>query len=198
MCRRLEEAGIAFRRSSLSLGTDLRDFDQTLSLFLAVRPTTVLNCASFSGGIQFGLKYPADIFRNNMPMIANLVRGSAPKPELNASSIRSPTVSIQPSFTLFEESRFWDGPLHESVHGLRPPAQSVLGRFVGLCTPTWATDHQPRAFEHVRPGRSLSTRSARTPSGALVRKFIEAKKSGAQEVIVWGTGTTGARMAIRR
>ena len=72
LCRRLEEASIAFTRTSLSLGTDLRDFGQTLALFEAIRPTIILNCASFAGGIQFGLKQPADMFRNNMPMIANL------------------------------------------------------------------------------------------------------------------------------
>src|SRR5262245_11076763 len=72
LCRRLEEASIAFSRTSLSLGADLRDFDQTLALFETVRPAIVLNCASFAGGIQFGLKYPAEMFRNNMAMIANL------------------------------------------------------------------------------------------------------------------------------
>ena len=74
VCRRLEESGRPFSRTSLSLGTDLRDFNQTVALFQAVRPTTVLTdtCRAFAGGIQFGLKYPADIFSNNMPMIANL------------------------------------------------------------------------------------------------------------------------------
>src|SRR2546427_6438368 len=72
VCRKLKQSGRAFTRTSLSLGTDLRDFNQTLTLFQAVRAKTVLNCATFSGGIQFSLKYPADVFRNNMPMIANL------------------------------------------------------------------------------------------------------------------------------
>src|SRR5258708_528246 len=72
VCRRLEQSSMAFTRTSLSLGADLRDYDQTLAVFEAVRPMTVLNCASFAGEIQFGLKYPADIFRHNISLIANL------------------------------------------------------------------------------------------------------------------------------
>ena len=114
VCRRLEQSGRPFSRTSLSLGTDLRDFDQTLTLFQAVRPKTVLNCASFSGGIQFGLKYPADIFRNNMPMIANLFEAAH---RSGVERVVNPLANcVYPAqLTLFEESKFWDGPLHESV-----------------------------------------------------------------------------------
>ena len=114
VCRRLEESGRPFNRTSLSLGTDLRDFDQTLTLFQAVRPKTVLNCACFSGGIQFGLKYPADVFRNNMPMIANLFEGAH---RSGVERVVNPLANcVYPAqLTLFEESKFWDGPLHESV-----------------------------------------------------------------------------------
>ena len=51
VCRRLEQSGRAFSRTSISLGTDLRDFDQTVALLETVRPKAVLNCASFAGGI---------------------------------------------------------------------------------------------------------------------------------------------------
>ena len=37
--------------------------------------------------------------------------------------------------------------------------------------------------------KTISTKIARTPSGHLCARFIEAKKSGAPQVIVWGTGT---------
>jgi nucleoside-diphosphate-sugar epimerase len=42
VCRRLEQSGRIFSRTSLSLGTDLRDLEQTLALFHAVRPKMVL------------------------------------------------------------------------------------------------------------------------------------------------------------
>ena len=52
--------------TSLSMGVDLRDFNQTKAFFEDHQPDVLLNCASFVGGIQFGYKYPADLFENNL------------------------------------------------------------------------------------------------------------------------------------
>ena len=100
-------------------GTDLRDYDQTLALFQSVRPHTVVNCASFAGGIQFGLKYPADIFRNNMLMITNLFE-AAHRVGVERFVNPLPNCVYPAQLTLFEESRFWDGPLHDSVMPIVP------------------------------------------------------------------------------
>ena len=54
VCRRLERAGLSFTHTSLGLGTDLRDRGQTMVLFGKVKPSHVLNCAAYVGGIQFG------------------------------------------------------------------------------------------------------------------------------------------------
>ena len=109
VCRKLEQSGRAFSRTSISLGADLRDFEQTLALFQEVRPKMVLNCASFAGGIQFGLKYPADIFRNNMPMIANLFEAAH---RTGVERIVNPLANcVYPAhLMLFEESRFGTDP----------------------------------------------------------------------------------------
>ena len=187
VCRRLEQSGRPFSRTSLSLGTDLREFDQTLTLFQAVRPKTVLNCAGFSGGIQFGLKYPADIFRNNMPMIANLFEGAH---RSGVERVVNPLANcVYPSrLTLFEESRLWDGPLHESVmvYGLLRKI-SWAGSWAyahqwGLQTINLVLSNMYGPQDRLDEDRSHAL-------GALVMKFIEAKKSGAPEVIVWGTGS---------
>ena len=68
----LKEQGRTFTPSSLGLGVDLREQDQTFALFDQVRPKYVLNCAAFVGGIQFGYKHPAEIFQNNLKMTLNL------------------------------------------------------------------------------------------------------------------------------
>jgi GDP-L-fucose synthase len=187
LCRRLEQTGRAFSRTSLSLGTDLRDYDEALSLFQAVRPKTVLNCASFAGGIQFGLKYSADIFRNNMPMIANLFEAAH---RTGVERIVNPIANcVYPAqLTLFEESRLWDGPLHESVmvYGLLRKiswaGSYAYARQYGLQTINLVLSNMYGPEEHFDRERSHAL-------GGLVMKFIDAKKSGAQEVIVWGTGT---------
>jgi GDP-L-fucose synthase len=187
VCRRLEQNGRIFSRTSLSLGTDLRDLEQTLALFQALRPKTVLNCASFSGGIQFGLKYPADIFCNNMPMIANLFEAAH---RAGVERIVNPLANcVYPAgLTLFEEKQFWDGPLHESVmvYGLLRKI-SWAGSWAyanqwGLHTINLVLSNMYGPEDHFDGDRSHAL-------GALVKKFIEAKNSGAPEVIVWGTGT---------
>jgi GDP-L-fucose synthase len=187
VCRKLELTGHAFTRTSLSLGTDLRDFDQTLALFQAVGAKTVLNCAGFAGGIQFGLKYPADIFRNNMPMIANLFE-AAHRTGVERVVNRSPIVSIQPSSLCSKKADFWDGPLHESVmvYGLLRKI-SWAGSWAyanqwGLHTINLVLSNMYGPEDHFDEDRSHAI-------GALLKKFIEAKNSGATEVIVWGTGT---------
>jgi GDP-L-fucose synthase len=187
VCRRLEQSGRIFSRTSLSLGTDLRDLDQTLALFHAVRPKTVLNCASFSGGLQFGLKYPADIFRNNMPMIANLFEAAH---RAGVERIVNPLANcVYPAkFTLFEEKQFWDGPLHESVmvYGLLRKiswaGSCAYANQWGLHTINLVLSNMYGPEDHFDEDRSHAL-------GALVQKFIEAKNSDAPEVIVWGTGT---------
>jgi GDP-L-fucose synthase len=186
VCRRLEESGRSFSRSSLSLGTDLRDLDQTLALFQAVRPKTVLNCAGFSGGIQFGLKYPADIFRNNMPMIVNLFEGAH---RSGVERVVNPLANcVYPAeLTLFEESRFWDGPLHESV--------MVYGLLRKISwAGSWAYARQWRlqtinlVLSNMYGPQANLDEDRSHALGALAVRFIEAKKSGKPEVIVWGTG----------
>src|SRR5262249_25942253 len=114
VCARLTELGRAHARTSLSLGCDLRDRARTLKLFEEIKPTVVLNCASFVGGIQFGLKYPADLFRNNMPMIANLLEA---RQVSGIQRLVNPISNcVYPSHaSLFKEAEIWDGPLHETV-----------------------------------------------------------------------------------
>ena len=186
VCRRLEQRGDAFTRTSLSLGTDLRDFHQTLALFQTTRPKIVLNCASFAGGIQFGLKYPADIFCNNMPMIANLFEAAR---RSGVERIVNPLANcVYPAhLTLFEESKFWDGPLHESVmvyallRKISWAGSWAYARQYGLQTINLVLSNMYGPDGHSDEERSHAV-------DALVSRFIEAKKSGAPEVIVWGTG----------
>ena len=54
VCHLLRQRGMAFERTSLSLGCDLRDPVATRALLQRVQPKHLLNCAAFVGGIQFG------------------------------------------------------------------------------------------------------------------------------------------------
>ena len=73
VCNLLTKKKIPFFGTSRRLGVDLRNQKQTFKLFEEIKPKYVINCASFVGGIQFGLKHQAEIFSNNMKMSLNLL-----------------------------------------------------------------------------------------------------------------------------
>nr|HQU53551.1 NAD-dependent epimerase/dehydratase family protein [Saprospiraceae bacterium] len=114
LSRLLEAEGIYAERTSLSLGVDLRNYNETYAFFHQVQPDLVFNCASFVGGIQFGYKYPADLFENNLLMNVNLLRAAR---ETAVGRIVNPISNcVYPAKAmLFKEDEIWDGPMHDSV-----------------------------------------------------------------------------------
>ncbi|MCB0651101.1 MAG: NAD-dependent epimerase/dehydratase family protein [Saprospiraceae bacterium] len=172
--------------TSLSLGVDLRDYEQTISFFRNTQPDLVLNCASFVGGIQFGLKYPADIFENNLLMTVNLLRATR---ETGVKRMVNPISNcVYPGeATFFKESGIWDGPLHESVmvYGFVRKAFWVgswaNNRQYGLDVINIVLSNMYGPEDHFEAERSHAL-------GALIMKFVEAKRINAPFVEVWGSG----------
>lgn len=187
VCRQLEAGGHSFVRSSLSLGTDLREKDAALTLFKQVSPNYVLNCASFVGGIQFGQKHPVEIFQNNLQITLNLLEAchqSGVKRLVNPIS----NCAYPGEAHLFKEDEFWDGPLHESVmvYGFVRKA-SWMGAWAyaqqyGLDVINIILSNMYGPEDHFEAERSHAL-------GALIMKFVSAKEQNAPFVDVWGSGT---------
>jgi GDP-L-fucose synthase len=186
LCRLLSARGANFERTSLSLGADLRERGQTMALFERVKPEKVVHLASFHGGIMFGKTYPADIFRNNMPMIANVfeaARATGVKRIVNPIS----NCIYPKAATLFRESEVWDGPMDESVEPyaiLRKASwigAKAYAQQCGLETINLVISNMYGPEDHFEEQRSHAL-------GALVMKFVAAKRANAPSVIVWGTG----------
>lgn len=186
VCVRLKARGIRCVPTSLSLGTDLRDLGQSVALFAKVRPAVVLNCASFVGGIQFGLKYPADIFNNNMRMIANLFEAAH---RAGVQRIVNPISNcVYPrNKALFKETEIWDGALDETVM-----VYGLLRKISWAGAWSYAKQHGQETInlvlsnmygpdDHFEEERSHAL-------GALIMKFSEAKVGNKPQVVVWGTG----------
>lgn len=187
VCNTLSQRGIEFVPTSASLGLDLRDLESTVQTFKRIAPTAVLNCASFVGGIQFGNKYPADLFANNMPMIANILAACH---QAGVKRLVNPVSNcVYPSqATLFKEAEIWDGPLHETVmvYGLLRK-MSWAGSWAyakqhGLDTLNLVLSNMYGPEDHFEEERSHAL-------GAMVMKFVEAKRRGSPSVNVWGSGT---------
>lgn len=173
-------------RTSLSLGLDLRQRSAAIEFFQEVKPDIVLNCASFVGGIQFGYRHPAELFINNMPMIANLFEAAHLSGVKRIVNPISNCVYPQ-HLSVFREEEIWAGSLHESVlvYGqLRK--MSLVGSWAfrqeyGLDTLNLVMSNMYGPGDHFDEVRSHAL-------GALIRKFVRARKCDAEKVVVWGTG----------
>lgn len=187
VCRLLEMQKKTFIKTSLSLGLDLRDPAATNSFFEKNKIGQVINCAAFVGGIQFGYKYPVELFQNNMLMTLNLLAAAQ---KFNVKRIVNPisNCAYPAKATLFKEEEFWDGPLHESVlvYGFVRKASWVgawaYNKQYGLDVLNLIVSNMYGPEDHFEEERSHAL-------GALIMKFVKAKQENQPHVVVWGTGT---------
>ena len=186
VCKKLEECGLEYTRTSLRLGIDLRNKTETLSLLRSVQPDYVLNCAAFLGGVQFGYEHAAEMFSNNLEMELSLLEACK---ETAVKRLINPigNCSYPGIAEIYTENEFWNGPLHESVmaYGLAKKA---------FCVGAWAYQRQygldvvnlifPNMYgpgDHFDPVRSHAV-------GGLIQKFVDAVEQDLPQVVVWGSG----------
>ena len=186
VCNQLELKGIPFFGISRKNGPDLRDRNETLNFFDQTHPIQVINCAAFVGGIQFGYKHPAEMFRNNMQITLNLLEAA------NLSMVKRIVNPISNcaypgDATYFKENEFWNGPLHESVmvYGFARKASWVgawaYAKQYGLDVINLILSNMYGPEDHFEEERSHAM-------GALIMKIVRAKQQQQKHVIVWGTG----------
>ena len=70
--KRLEEEKLPYVTTSLSLGVDFRDYNQTEKYFSQEKPDILINCAAYVGGIKFGMEHEGEIYFNNTLINLNL------------------------------------------------------------------------------------------------------------------------------
>jgi GDP-L-fucose synthase len=184
--KKLREKNLSLLSLSLEDGYDFRNFEQTKKLFEKEKFDAVINCAAFVGGIQFGHEHPGEIFYNNILMSAYLMesaRLTGVKRFINPIS----NCTYPAHLTEFQEEDWWSGPLHESVltYGAVRKISWVQGwsykkqynfDSVHLILPNM---YGPEDYFDETRSHAL---------GALVMKFVEAKRKNLPEVVVWGTG----------
>ena len=186
------------RRMQCMSGTDLltpRSSDLDLRVqadvdryFADLRPTQVYIAAARVGGILANDSYPADFIRDNLQIQTNVIdaawRHGVRKLLFLGSSCIYPKLCPQP----IKEDYLLTGPLEPTnewyaiakIAGLKMcQAYRRQYGFDAICVmPTnlyGPGDNFDLASSHVLP--------------ALIRKFHEAHQQGAEQVIVWGSGT---------
>jgi GDP-L-fucose synthase len=167
---------------------DLVDRQAVATLIRETKPTSIVHLAARVGGIGANQKNPGSYFHDNLLMGVNLVD------EARASSIGklvlAGTICSYPKFTPvpFREDELWNGYPEETnaPYGVAKKALFVMAdayrRQYGLnaicLLPVnlyGPRDNFDLESSHVIP--------------AMIRKFLEAKAAGRDEVVLWGDGT---------
>jgi GDP-L-fucose synthase len=148
----------------------------------------VIHLAANAGGIGWNLKHPGALFYDNIAMGALLMeeaRQAGVEKFVQIGSVCS--YPFRPPRIPFREDDLWEGypEATNAPYGIAKKALMVMGQAyreeygfpviyllpVNLYGPG---DHFEPEKSHVIP--------------ALIRKFVEARESGAKEVTVWGSG----------
>ena len=184
---KLKQKGISFVSLSLRDGADFRDATQTRALFEKERFDAVINCAAFVGGIEWGYEKPGELFYNNILMLTNLME-SARLTGVKRFANPISNCSYPGHLTKdFKEEEWWNGPLHESVmvYGFARKASWVQSwayyKQYGFETINLILPNMYGPGDHFDESRSHAL-------GALIMKFVEAKRNNEPQVVVWGTG----------
>lgn len=186
--RILDLRGIQYVQISNSYGYDLRDKKQFEKVFLHNKQAKIIfNAAAYVGGIQFGLKHPAEIYYNNSLInthMFELAKDFGIRRIINPISNCSYPRDI---FTSFNESDWWNGELDESVfvYGFIRKASYVQSwayyKQYGLETINLIVPNMYGPEDHFEPERSHAL-------GAMIMRMNIAKRNADSEFTVWGTG----------
>jgi GDP-L-fucose synthase len=167
---------------------DLTDQQAVRAFFAKERPEYVLLAAARVGGILANATYPGDFVGQNLMIQTNVIhesyRSGVNRLLFLGSSCIYPKLAPQP----LKEDYLLTGPL-ESTN--RPYALAKIAG-IEMC---WSYNRQygtrflaAMPTNLYGPGDHYDLEDSHVIPG-LLRKMHEAKISGAQEVVIWGTGT---------
>lgn len=171
--------------ASKSSGVDLREWNQVDELFGKIKPDLVINCASYVGGIQFGLNNKGNIYEYNMLMHINIIKAIRKYRVLkNIHPISNCTYPGHK--TVYDEDEWWDGPMHDTVdiYGYTKKAIAIASKALraeGLDTVQLIFPNMYGPGDHLDPVRAHAL-------GAILSRLVQAKKNNIDAVAIWGSG----------
>ena len=182
----LKHQGYEVESASRRTGVDAREEPVLLAYLERVKPEILIHCAAHVGGIAYNARCPIAIFEDNLLLGFNVMRSAY------RSGVKK-LVNIMPNCTypgemdLYSECHWWDGALHPTVLTYGMPRKT-------LWVQAWAYQQQYgfRSIHLVLPNlygpRDHFDIVRSHALGALIRKVVDAKRTGIEEVEIWGTG----------
>tara|TARA_A100001037_G_scaffold304520_1_gene341568 strand:+ start:1546 stop:2520 length:975 start_codon:yes stop_codon:yes gene_type:complete len=167
---------------------DLTEQAAVRDFFATEKPDYVLDAAAVVGGIQANDQYPADFIAGNIMIQTNLIdtayRSGVKKLLFLGSTCIMPRDAPQP----MKEDYMLTGPLEETNQWYA--VAKIAG--IKMCQ-AYRRQHgfdaisvQPTNLFGISDNFDYETSHM---VAALIRKMHDAKVSGANEVVIWGTGT---------
>ena len=188
LMKQLAEKGAKAVSCSRASGCDLRDLGQARAFFEQHKPKIVFNCASNQGGIAYQKIYPGTIFYDNLLMGANTMEAARlANVGKYVNVVAGCAYPGDPRDGILREQEFEAGPLHPTVENYGATKRAAVmqakcyRRQYGFQALSLILINLYGPGEHFHPDRSHAL-------AALIRKFYEAKRDKAPEVVLWGTG----------
>lgn len=167
---------------------DLTDRHATFDFILRERPHVVIDAAAMVGGILANDTFPADFLSVNLQIQVNLldaaVAAEVPRLLFLGSSCIYPRLSPQP----ISESALLTGPLEPTNDAY------AIAKIAGILQVQAVRRQHGLAWISAMPTNLYGPGDNFSPSGShllpgLIRRYEEAKATGAAAVTNWGTGT---------
>jgi GDP-L-fucose synthase len=187
LCRALAKNGYTNLVTAPRSELDLTDQRRVLDFFHKVRPAYVFVAAARVGGINANNSYPADFIRDNLQIQTNVIDGAyqsgAAKLLFLGSSCIYPKFAPQP----MKEEHLLTGSLEPTNEWYA--VAKIAG--IKMCQ----AYRRQYGFDAISvmptnlygPGDSFDLENSHVLP-ALIRKFHEATRTGADSVEVWGSG----------
>lgn len=185
--RALQKAGYKNIIMRTSKELDLRRQDAVEEFFAAEKPDYVFLAAAKVGGIMANSKYPADFMYDNMILEMNVIhsayQNNVKKLLFLGSSCIYPRLAPQP----MSESCLLTSALEQTNEAY------ALAKISGLKYCEYLNMQCSTDYISVMPTNLYGPNDNYHPENshvlpALIRRFHEAKVSGAKTVTIWGTG----------
>src|SRR3984885_6913770 len=166
---------------------DLTDRAATFDFVRGAKPEVIIDAAARVGGIMANSTYPVDFLSENLQIQVNLldaaVAARVPRLLFLGSSCIYPKFSPQP----IKESALLTGPLEPTNDAY------AIAKIAGILQVQAVRRQYGLAWISAMPTNLYGPGDNFSPSGshllpALIRRYEEAKASGAPEVTNWGTG----------
>lgn len=173
--------------ASLSTGTDLRDVNQSIACFQKAQPDIIINCAAHVGSLNYVTEQAATVIMDNSRMILSMYEAAA-KVCPQALIINPVANCAYPAKAdTFIEDGWWDGHLHRSVL-----SYGATRRLLWAVGESFSMQYSIRSIYLLVPnmyGPHDSTDPNKAHAlNALISKFVKSKKSGTNDIEIWGTG----------